>query len=135
MNRKIKFRFWNKKDKYYSNSNELSVTGEGVVLFAGSQLHGRKYEAEQWTGLTDINGVDVYEGDIVRVNYRYDVDVGEVKFLPEQTCFVWYPVGLVGVDEPGVVSYRHLRDGAYGVEVVGNVHSLRNKNIIDEEFL
>lgn len=132
MSRKVKFRFWDIASNEYCSLGTADWIGDVGV---NDILNSKKFITEQYTGLTDINGVDVYEGDIVRVNYRYDVDVGEVKFLPEQTCFVWYPVGLVGVDEPGVVSYRHLRDGAYGVEVVGNVHSLRNKNIIDEEFL
>ncbi|TXG82853.1 MAG: hypothetical protein E6R13_04395 [Spirochaetes bacterium] len=54
MNREIKFRVWYKEEKlmYYDFEKLNTYDPESEVLM-------------QYTGLKDINGVEVYEGDIV----------------------------------------------------------------------
>lgn len=51
----MKFRFWNREDKHYTVNKEMSVTADGTVLFAGSEMLGEKYVAERFTGITDKN--------------------------------------------------------------------------------
>lgn len=114
--RKMKFRFWNTEDNYYSNSNSLSITGEGVVLFAGHQIRGRKYKAEQWTGLTDKNGVEIYEGDIVQLSAHGKTREKEVFF--EGGGF--YPFAEQSGQYVGFWLKDALADGNY--EVIGNIH-------------
>lgn len=72
--RTIKFRAWHKKDKrmylvtgfawHLENLVLVSVLKDRVVNQNPEDL-----EIMQFTGLTDKNGKEIYEGDIVSVNY------------------------------------------------------------------
>lgn len=70
MSREIKFRVWDKLAERFTKCDEgyqghyiLSLKGEYHNLQNGSG--GKEYVVQQWTGLTDTNGVDIYEGDIL----------------------------------------------------------------------
>lgn len=67
--REIKFRAWDKIDKQY-----IYIERPSQVPSNWAQV----WELEQYTGLTDKNGKEVYEGDICEVQ----CECGERQLMP-----------------------------------------------------
>lgn len=110
-NREIKFRAWNSDLNKYSNpftfnSTVLNFTndkGFGTIKSITDEL------IEQFTGLHDKNGVEIYEGDILSWGYGYTDEV--VTF--ENGCFGY----------SSLYSFTSLSESNLVIcEVIGNIH-------------
>jgi uncharacterized phage protein (TIGR01671 family) len=65
--REIKFRaWWIDKNKWIEGVDSIKFDPNGRLRFVNDLIPANEIRLMQYTGLKDKNGVDIYEGDIIR---------------------------------------------------------------------
>ncbi|NIQ92541.1 hypothetical protein GWN42_31275 [candidate division KSB1 bacterium] len=143
--REIKFRAWDLiEEKYYwwfqwmeylisphmAGGNHMSFSGsrrEDRILLTHGKANTARFVIEQYTGLEDKNGKEIYEGDIVSWYNPYSKKtyIGYVKWDDE-----WAGFGLF------LGSSKYCEESDWykiieSVEIIGNIHE--NPELLEDD--
>lgn len=100
MKREIKFRFWDKDEKRYFEPEIAVFSPDGRIIDVNAVIVGEECIIEQFTGLKDKNGKEIYEGDKIRcrdldslhyMNDPYDPDYFVVQYDERHNGFNSFP--------------------------------------------
>ena len=127
--REIKFRGWNKRELEYlfhDKGNKLMIPCSAGVLWLNPSIKDNNYVIkkdnfimEQFTGLQDKNGVDIYEGDYICLDglktHRWEICYRGSGFIASP------------LSGNSLIEYRTLQNNNYlQFEVIGNIHTTKS---------
>lgn len=139
MNREIKFRFWQKSLKrfmsqYYDGGERIVMSSEGrplewdekticeEIVMKNLREMSDDFVVQQYIGLNDINGQEIYEGDIVQIEpgwfYQFKHS-GEIYFSETELGYYYK-----------CTSHDKLKNNwnigkTFECEVIGNIYEKR----------
>lgn len=125
--REIKFRAWdNEIREFLSGDYEPISVGDSKVVTGGDWqgvYYTDKYTIEQYTGLKDKNGKEIYEGDILQ-DESNDTAVVIWREHHAEWGIKWMHMGIED-------SLSHRMEWGHLNEIIGNIHE--NTELLEDK--
>ena len=118
----IKIRVWDKEENRMISGDRFAFE-EYAPLNDLFNNNSKKFDFMLYTGYKDINGKEIYDGDIIEYEHHA---VGKIKRAVRIKYGIW---GIKGKQEHLQIPFANIFDAEF--EVIGNVYE--NKNLLEEE--
>ena len=126
--RKIKFRAFNNYTKtisYHPVACELLTEATPLNMVIDDIQKDKNYsELEQFTGLLDKNGEEIYEGDIIQIITNRSPKNFVVVYTKEIASFMGHHIKKDG----GLSKMQEFMHNLFNYEIIGNIHE--NKDLL-----
>lgn len=118
-----KFRAWYMPFGKYGAMQEMVYSRASHIL-ALAETEPEKYIPEQFTGLKDVNGKDIYVGDVIKSNYKYSQPKVSQIIIEDGNSYI---VGEDLATGNEMLVSDHINE----IEIIGNVHE--NVELLEEK--
>ena len=127
MNNRFKFRVWDVKNKKVLPESYFAILGNGklIVTLSGyyndfTNTNQDDYVIQQYTGLTDSNDKEIYEGDILKNHYDVGNNIiGQVLYESDHGGYIFK---WKRIRKGRGQDYKNLNcDVAFESVIVGNI--------------
>ncbi len=119
-NREFKFRVWDKSSKQWENSTVLEVIHGDGILRSILDFDLENSVVQQYTGLLDKNGKEIYEGDIIRTGYENQYGSFYYNYLVVYNSKTCVFEGLMSEDQKSI-GIRITHNVVDNIEILGNI--------------
>ena len=145
--REIKFRVWNKEKKRFEDGQSaISLNGEILWYSHNGFKFNNDFIVCQFTGLKDKNGVEIYEGDIIKGDFPINTwENGKIIDIFSREGLIakieyglgGYVLDFINLKKPDWIdrSSSSLMRFVYAAcyfEVIGNIYE--NSELLEENF-